>query len=209
MVDPGSGDRMFGSLEPVELTAANADHVLTPLPFGQTPIAPYEFFLENAFAPVQGSFVPNTASSVEDVGLLFGGETIPRIAPPNSQGCPSLSEGAICVNSGSCGGNNQTPCDGQTMPKSEEVRFDVISTPQGLFNASVGGTNISYEIDNAQAPATIYVEGVVEEAQGVFNKVNIANSLTAELLIDGVVVASGTSGENDGNAVVLQQMIPQ
>lgn len=205
LADPGPGDRLFTV---VEITAGNASHTLDG-----TLTAPYQFYIENALAPVQGIFEPNTPSSLADVALLFGGETVPRVVTEPSEnskpGCdlhptpapgeptPTPDNGALCVNSGGA----PTP---NVPPGSHEVRFDVTSTPQTFFNATVGGINENFLVQNAQAPSSIWVENVVEIAQGVFNKTNTNTSLTATLVVDGVERAAGTSGPGSTDSVVVQ-----
>lgn len=198
LADPGPGDREFTL---VEITAGNASHTIDG-----TLTAPYQFYVENALAPVQGIFQPNTTSSLADIALLFGGETVPRVVADPSEnskpGCTLPSDctanaPCLCVNSGSA----PTP----SVPAgSHEVRFDVTSTPQTLFTATVGGNNANYLLQGAQAPASIWVESVVEIAQGVFNKSNANTSLSATLVVDGVERDSATSPAGSTEAVVVQ-----
>jgi len=193
-IDPGPGDRLFTV---VSVTAGNGDHTLDGVL-----TAPYSLYVENASAPVQAIILPNTPASVADITLLFGGETVPRVVSnpsENSPGCPPTSD-ELCVNSGSA----PTP----VPPGTHEVRFDVVTTPLAIFGASVGGINETHIVQNAQAPSTIWVEGVTEIAQGVFNKANIATSLTVTLLIDGVAEMSDTSPAGSTDAAVVQAEIP-
>lgn len=193
LADPGPGDRQFTL---VEITAGNASHTIDG-----TLTAPYQFYVENALAPAQGVFQPNNASSLADVALLFGGETVPRVVTEPSEnskpGCDNLGATELCVNSGGA----PIPV---TPTGSHEVRFDVTSTPQTLFTATVGGINENYIVQNAQAPASIWVENVVEIAQGVFNKNNPNTSLTATLVVDGIQRDTGTSGPGSTDSVVVQ-----
>jgi hypothetical protein len=201
LADPGPGDREFTL---IEITAGNASHTIDG-----TLTAPYGFYVENALAPVQGIFQPNTANSLADIALLFGGETVPRVVadpsenskpgcalPPN---CFDTSNNAVCL----CVNSSAAPTP--SIPAgSHEVRFDVTSTPQTLFTATVGGINENYLIQAAQAPASIWVENVVEIAQGVFNKSNANTSLTATLVVDGVVRDTATTGPGSTDSAVVQ-----
>ena len=197
LVSPGAGNRLFGS---IQLTAANAVHTVDA-----SLMAPYSFYLENAFPPVQGVFQPNTVSSVEDVQLLFGGETVPRVVTrpsENSPGCPPpptppMPNDPLCVNSGAA--PVAVPPAG-----SHEVRFDVTSMPASLFSASVGGINENYLLGSALTPSTIFVEEVTEIAQGVFTKNDSNTSLTVTLLVDGVARNTETSPSGSNDQVVVQ-----
>lgn len=194
LVSPGAGNRQF---EVIALTAGNASHTIS-----QSLLAPYSFYLENAFGPVQGIFLPSTAASVEDVSLLFGGETVPRVVSnpaENSVGCvqPAECEGrCLCVNSGGA--------PDPMLPGSPEVRFDIVTTPPIQFSGDVGSINQDHLLNVVQSPATIYLEGAEESAAGVFTKFDINASLTATLLINGVAQATATSGPGDSGDAVVQ-----
>jgi hypothetical protein len=188
-VNPGAGDRQFNS---VLITAGNASHQIdTPLQ------APYMIFVENATPPVQGIFVPNTPTSLADVELLFGGETVPRICNPDQSPstCCAAPEGALCVNSGAA----PSP-----VPVDPEVRFDVTSVPVSFFTGDVGSINQDHLISPAQAPASIYLEGPQENAQGVFTKQDPDAALTVTLYVNGVVVDSDTSPAGSSNDAIVQ-----
>lgn len=197
--NPGAGDRLF---ELESIAADNASHTIDG-----TLMAPYYFYIANAFGPVQSIFKPMMeVGSLQDVELLFGGETIPRVVDnpsSNSPGCPrpacSDAAGCLCINSGAA----PTP-----VPSSHEVRFDVTSVPVSLFNASVGGINENYLIQNGVPPATIWVEDVAEIAQGVFNKTIPGTTLTVTLYIDGVAKTTASSPLNSTDNVVVQFELP-
>jgi hypothetical protein len=189
-VNPGAGDRLFSL---VAITAGNASHEINA-----SLLAPYTFFVENATAPVQGVFLPSSPSSVEDVQMVFGGETVPRVVSDpsqNSPGCPPDPPGALCVNSGA------VPVP---VPARPEVRFDVSSMPLSLFTANVGSLNQDHLITATQTPATIYLEGPEESASGVFTKIDPNTTLTVTLLIDGIARSTDTSPAGDGNDAIVR-----
>lgn len=208
IVNPGGGNRQF---ELVELTAQNARHTAN-----QSFPAPYSFYMENAFPPVQGIFLPDPEGNmpVADVQLFFGGETVPRVVSDPSQNpancvlpaecepeSPSESTGCLCVNSSPPGGVIPEPA-----PPQFEIRFDIVATPPIQFTGDVGSINQDHIISVGQTPATIYLEGAEESAAGVFTKFDSGASLTATLLINGVARATSTTGPgNSGDAVVQFQ----
>jgi hypothetical protein len=196
--NPGAGDRLFNL---VSITADNASHTIDG-----TLTAPYFLYIANALGPVQAIFEPQDVGSLEDVELLFGGETVPRIVSnpvDNSPGCPTpaCSDTALCL----CINSGEAPIP---VPSSHEVRFDVTSEPIALFNGSVGGINENYLVQNGVPPATIWVEGVAEIAQGVFNKTIAGTTLTVTLYIDGVARTSASSGFGSTDSVVVQFELP-
>ncbi len=86
--------------------------------------------------------------------------------------------------------------------------IDVTAEPVSLFNASVGGINENYLVQNGIPPATIWVEGVAEIAQGVFNKTVAGTTLTVTLYIDGVARTSASSAFGSTDSVVVQFELP-
>ena len=199
-VNPGGGNDR-GLLQ-VQLSAGNASHVIDMPADIQ---APYMFFMENAFPPVQGVIVPVEPAGIDDFQLLFGGETVPRIVSDpadNSEGCPvTLPPTALCVNN--CEANMRVPCV-RPEPGPVEVRFDVVATPVTLFQANVGSINQDHIVSAALTPATIFLEEAKENASGVFTKFDPTSTLTVTLIIDGVVRDTGTSPQGSSNDAIVQ-----
>lgn len=189
-INPGPGNRQF---QVVSITAGNASHQIDA-----SLLSPYMIFVENAQPPAQGVFLPNQPNSLSDVQMVFGGETVPRVVTDpsdNSPGCPSEPAGALCINSGG------VPVPVPLLP---EVRFDISAVPDTFFTANVGSFNQDHLISLAQTPASVYLEGPEEVAQGVFTKANPNSTLTVTLLIDGVARDTATSPAGSTNDAIVQ-----